>query len=109
MSSQAPTIIDLKTSFLRSQVLALSQPFRISPETLDRVTSAEENALRQKTIDAALAKANALLRKHNKRVYGPQALRHVSEQIDQLYWRAGDQTMIVAGGEDWGEKGADYR
>lgn len=32
---------------------------------------------------------NRLLRRHNKSVYSSLAIRHVTEQIDKLYWDSG--------------------
>jgi hypothetical protein len=107
MANSAPTVIDLKLSFLRSQILLLSQPIRPSSHILTTI-SAEENALRQKSIDEALYKLNGLLKQHNKLSYGPQALRHVAEQVDRLYWSAGERG-IEGGGEEWVERGADLR
>jgi hypothetical protein len=106
MTTNAPTIIDLKTTFLRAQILSLSQPLRPSP-SFQSTISAEENNLRQKAIDEALHKLNGLLKKHNKLSYGPQAQRHVAEQVDRLYWNAGERRVNVA--EEWAEKGVDYR
>ena len=40
--------------------------------------------------------------------YGPQAQRHVAEQVDRLYWNAGERS-IVGDVEDWMRRGADYR
>lgn len=107
MESSDPTIIDLKSSFLRAQIFALSQPLRPSQEWQDSI-SEEENTLRQRAIDEALFKLNTILKQHNKISYPPQAQRHVAEQIDQLYWAAGDRDVNV-NGEEWSEKGADYR
>ena len=107
MTTSAPTIIDLKTSFLRSQIILLSQPLQPSPNFYTQI-SAEENALRQKNIDEALYKLNGLLKKHNKVSYGPQALRHVAEQVDRLYWNTGERGVKVPG-EEWAERGADLR
>lgn len=103
-----PTIIDLKSSFLRTQILQLSQPLRPSPSTLSTITESE-NALRQKAIDDALRKANSLLKKHNKLVYGPQATRHVAEQIDRLYWGNEDSEGWMGEVEEWCAKGVDLR
>lgn len=105
--ANAPTIIDLKISFLRAQILALSKPLRPSPD-FETSISDEENALRQKSIDDALAKLNGLLRKHNKVAYGPQAQRHVAEQVDRLYWARGERG-VTAGVEEWAARGSDYR
>ena len=103
----APTIIDLKKHFLRTQILQLSQPLRPSQDFLASNTSAAETALRAKAIDDALHKLNAQLKKHNKLAYGPQATRHVAEQIDRLYWNAGERG-VDGGGEEWCERGVDY-
>ncbi|TVY31531.1 hypothetical protein LSUB1_G008967, partial [Lachnellula subtilissima] len=107
MTSNTPTIIDLKTSFLRTQIQTLSQPLRPSSSPLQET---EENApLRQRAIDDALLKLNAQLKKHNKLAYGPQAMRHVAEQIDRLYWNAGERTVVGDVGEEWAERGCDFR
>ncbi|ESZ91888.1 hypothetical protein SBOR_7718 [Sclerotinia borealis F-4128] len=107
MESNEPTIIDLKSSFLRAQILALSQPLRPSQDWQASIPE-EENTLRQRAIDEALFKLNTILKQHNKISYPPQAQRHVAEQIDQLYWAAGERDVNV-NGEEWSEKGADYR
>lgn len=107
MESSDSTIIDLKSSFLRAQIFALSQPLQPSREWQDSV-SEEDNTLRQRAIDEALFKLNTILKQHNKISYPPQAQRHVAEQIDQLYWAAGERDVNV-NGEEWNEKGADYR
>ncbi len=96
-----PTILDLKLSFLRSQIQALSQPLSIPP---NYEPASEENALRQISIDAALLKLNEAIKKHSKLVYSSQAQRHVAEQIDKLYWQAGDRDVDTGEGL---ERGAD--
>jgi hypothetical protein len=108
MATSAPTIIDLKLQFLTSQILALSSPVSPSTAFLNSNSSAEETALRQKSIDDALHKLNWLLKKHNRLAYGPQAKRHVAEQVDRLYWLAGERG-VHGGGEEWAERGVDYR
>lgn len=110
MTSSAPTIIDLKTSFLRAQILSLSQPLKPSASFTQSNVSAEENALRQRSIDETLYKLNGLLKKHNKLSYGPQAQRHVAEQVDRLYWNAGERGVTALGlGEEWAERGSEFR
>jgi hypothetical protein len=109
MATNAPTIIDLKASFLRAQILALSQPFRPSADFVASNSSDEDNALRQKNIDDALYKLNGMLKSHNRLAYGPQAQRHVAEQVDKLYWNAGERGVATTGvGEEWAERGSDY-
>jgi len=108
MASSAPTIIDLKLQFLTSQILALSTPLSPSSAFVSSNSSAEENTLRQRSIDDALHKLNGLLKKHNRLAYGPQAKRHVAEQVDRLYWVAGERG-VHGSGEEWVERGVDYR
>lgn len=109
MAASAPTIIDLKISFLRAQILSLSQPLRPSAKFTETNSFIEENALQQKNIDEALYKLNGILKKHNKLSYAPQAQRHVAEQVDRLYWNAGERGVNVIGaGEEWSAKGSDY-
>jgi hypothetical protein len=96
-----PTILDLKLSFLRSQIQALSQPLNL-PSNYQ--PASEENALRQTAIDAALLKLNEAIKKHSKLVYSSQAQRHLAEQIDRLYWQAGEQDVDIGDGL---ERGAD--
>ncbi|KAG4031956.1 hypothetical protein MFRU_008g03060 [Monilinia fructicola] len=107
MTSNEPTVIDLKSSFLRAQIFALSQPLQPSQDWQASIAE-EENTLRQRAIDEALFKLNTILKQHNKVSYPPQAQRHVAEQIDQLYWAAGERDVNV-NGEEWSEKSADYR
>jgi hypothetical protein len=96
-----PTILDLKLAFLRSQIQALSQPLSVPP---NYHPASNENALRQVSIDAALLKLNEAIKKHSKLVYSGQAQRHVAEQIDRLYWQAGEQDVDTREGF---ERGAD--
>lgn len=111
MTSTNPTIIDLKTTFLRSQILLLSATLRPSSTfTTNNASLPADVALREKAVDEALYKLNTQLKRHNKLVYGPQATRHVAEQVDALYW--GERgTNTRAGGvgdeEAWRERGSD--
>ncbi|RDW82907.1 hypothetical protein BP5796_04398 [Coleophoma crateriformis] len=111
-STSAPTIIDLKTSFLRSQILTLSKPLKPSPAWEASYTSAreveEEHLPRRRAVDESIQKVNASLKQHNRLAFPPQAQRHVAEQIDKLYWRAGEREREF-GCEAWAERGVDYR
>ena len=51
---------------------------------------------------------NSLAREHHKTVYSSQAVRHVAEQIDALYWASGERAVRVADDEAL-ERGTDYR
>ncbi|KAK2625624.1 hypothetical protein QTJ16_004936 [Diplocarpon rosae] len=102
-----PTILERKTAFLRAQILALAQPLRPSPAFAASNASAGEDALRQRAIDEALCQLNSRLKRHVRLAYGPQAQRHVAEQIDTLYWNAGERGGRL--GDEWAERGSDYR
>ncbi|CAG8949278.1 hypothetical protein HYFRA_00004903 [Hymenoscyphus fraxineus] len=90
-----PSIPHLKTTFLRTQITTLSTPLRPSSTFLTNNTT-KDTPLPQRAIDDAVQKLNILLRKHNKLAYGPQATRHVAEQIDRLYWAAAERGVVVA-------------
>ncbi|KAK0668985.1 kinetochore complex Fta4 of Sim4 subunit, or CENP-50-domain-containing protein [Cercophora samala] len=75
-----PTIITLKTTFLTSQTRALSHPLHPT-----RAWQAANDELPDKQVNDAIAKLNNRVLQHSKRVYAPQATRHVAEQIEALY------------------------
>ncbi len=101
MSEPTPTIIDLKLAFLRTQIQALSAPTRIPPSYRPN-----DQPIRQKAINDALFELNAKIQQHSKLVYSNQAQRHVAEQIDALYWMAGDR-HVNGGADERLEIGAD--
>ncbi|KAL2148712.1 hypothetical protein VTH82DRAFT_1859 [Thermothelomyces myriococcoides] len=107
MAPTPPTVLSLKQSFLTAQTRLLSQPLAPSRSWLSRNTGSSNNnnnnnnnddeddggdgdgpPLPEKVVDDALFKLNHRLQQHARRVYPPQATRHVAEQIDQLYWNA---------------------
>lgn len=90
MASTPPTIVSLKQSFLTTQTRLLSQPLAPTRAWSSHNSTQEDNALSEKAIDDALFKLNHRLHQHSRRVYAPQATRHVAEQIDQLYWNAAE-------------------
>jgi len=49
------------------------------------------------------------LKKHNKLAYGPQATRHVAEQIDRLYWGNKEGEGWTGELEEWCVRGVDLR
>ena len=85
----APTVIDLKLAFLRSQIQALTAPVRI-PQSY---RPSADQPIRQKAIDDALYQLNAKIQEHSRLVYSSLAQRHVAEQIDALYWMAGERDV----------------
>lgn len=89
-ATPAPTILDLKLAFLRSQIQALSAPLRIP---VNYQPPDEDQAIRQRSIDDALFQLNARIQEHAKLVYSAPAQRHVAEQLDALYWMAGERDV----------------
>ena len=127
----ADTVISLKESFLRTQVRLLSQRLQPSRNWRDRAPVPEQGELKEKVVQEVLHKrmhafhtnenihwngianvftrtVNTIARNHKRAVYSSQALRHVAEQIDALYWAsaAPDRESEVDGGEIL-EKGVD--
>ncbi|PSR97054.1 kinetochore Sim4 complex subunit Fta4 [Coniella lustricola] len=140
------TIKALKQDFLNAQTRLLSQPPAPSQawrrahdnggsnENENEADGAmnpqqQQQKLSEKAIDDALFRLNHTLQQHAKRVYPPQATRHVAEQIEQLYLDAGELRMQaergdggsrngeedgdgvgldVEGGNAWRAQGADY-
>ncbi|KAF3760756.1 hypothetical protein M406DRAFT_358330 [Cryphonectria parasitica EP155] len=119
-----PTILTLKQDFLTAQTRLLAQPLQPSrawrrANTNNESAGGDENErLTERAVDDALQRLNHTLQQHARRVYPPQATRHVAEQIDGLYLAAGDARHRAEGegegengegGEDvWRMQGADY-
>ncbi|KAI1455608.1 kinetochore Sim4 complex subunit Fta4 [Annulohypoxylon moriforme] len=101
-----PTILAHKSSFLTAQTLQLSQS--LSPSAAWRASNAQvaEGGLPDRLVDEVLYRANHALLQHARRVYAPQASRHVAEQIEALYLEAaeravrGNGTGVGGGGEE---------
>ncbi|KAK3900411.1 kinetochore Sim4 complex subunit Fta4 [Staphylotrichum tortipilum] len=106
MAPTPPTIVSLKQSFLTTQTRLLSQPltpsraWHASNTTPHQEDNANNTPLPPKAVDDALFKLNHRLHQHARRVYAPQATRHVAEQIDQLYWNAAEAATRGDEGEE---------
>jgi hypothetical protein len=87
-----PTVLSLKQSFLLDQTRLLSRNPAPSRTWL-AANIAADSPLSQKAIDDALYRVSHILQQHARRVYAPQATRHVAEQIDRLYWDAAERTL----------------
>ncbi|KAF2084631.1 hypothetical protein K490DRAFT_7924, partial [Saccharata proteae CBS 121410] len=81
MASNSNTVIALKTNFLRTQIRTLSQP--LEPK------QPGPGELPESKVKDAVKEVNRRMRRHNRIVYPSVAIRHVAEQIDNLYWQAG--------------------
>ncbi|KAL7623539.1 hypothetical protein AAE478_007222 [Parahypoxylon ruwenzoriense] len=97
-----PTILAHKSSFLTAQTLQLSQA--LAPSAAWRASNshsqpshdgeaAEGDKLPDRAVDEALYRVNHALQQHARRVYAPQASRHVAEQIEMLYHEAAERAV----------------
>lgn len=104
-TTSVPTILSLKQNFLTTQTRLLSQAPEPSRAWRRRNTdnSADGGLVPEKALNDALYRLNHTIQQHARRVYAPQATRHVAEQIDRLYLNVGESPR---GGE--GEAG-DHR
>ncbi|XXH03296.1 beta-glucosidase [Hypoxylon texense] len=101
-----PTILAHKSSFLTAQTLQLSQA--LAPSAAWRESNSSRAAegggggggggLSDRVVDEALYRANHALQQHARRVYAPQASRHVAEQIEALYLEAAEKAVRGDGG-----------
>ncbi|RKU46640.1 hypothetical protein DL546_007797 [Coniochaeta pulveracea] len=87
MADPPPTILQLKQTFLTNQTRLLSQPLAPS-HSWRAANSNSDHPLPDKAVDEALFRLNQTLAQHSRRVHPPQAIRHVAEQLDTLYWNA---------------------
>ncbi|CAK7234899.1 hypothetical protein SCUCBS95973_009089 [Sporothrix curviconia] len=128
-----PTVIALKQAFLElatrqlAQQLAPSRAWQRKNDlregghgigaAINAVTATDGSGedtgrrLPPKIVDDVLARVNQLLLLHARRVHPPAAVRHVAEQLDQLYQTVGDQLATAAPNESSNEaldRGLDY-
>ncbi|KAI9866097.1 MAG: hypothetical protein M1813_001658 [Trichoglossum hirsutum] len=102
------TIISLKKRFIASQVRLLNGPLRPSRDWQENAPRTEHGDLNEHIVGEALYRLNNLARHHNKTAYSSHAQRHVAEQIEALYWSAGevDRAIMV---DDALDRGVDLR
>ena len=106
MAPAPPTVVTLKQDFLSAQTRLLSQP--LGPSRAWRTANENhEEGLPEKAVDDALFKLNHRLQQHARRVYPPNATRHVAEQIDQLYWNAAVAAKEGRAGDSGDDDGND--
>jgi hypothetical protein len=89
MASEAPpqpasTIVARKTVFLKNAINKLETPFFLSDELL------KQSEISPSVLDVVMQEVNRRSRRHNNSVYDMLAVRTVAEQIDALYWEAGE-------------------
>ncbi|PKS07479.1 hypothetical protein jhhlp_006083 [Lomentospora prolificans] len=99
-----PTIIAKKLSFLTHQTRLLTTPDPLPTRAWRRSNASSESPLPQRAVDDALAKLTQVLRQHARRVYPPQAARHVAEQVERLYWEDAERKAEGIGGDGIGRE-----
>lgn len=88
----APTITSVKQTFVAAQTNILSQP--VAPSRAWRASNdASEHALPNRIVEDAVASLSRTIQQHSRRVYAPQANRHVAEQISHVYSRDAERRM----------------
>lgn len=117
MAPPTPSVLTLKQNFLAAQTRLLSQPLQPS-RAWRRSNEAADNdehnqRISEKAVDDALFRLNQTLQQHTKRVYPPQAMRQIAEQIDQLYLATGERPVDDDADDDpdedaWRLVGADF-
>ncbi|KAF4592229.1 kinetochore protein fta4 [Ophiocordyceps camponoti-floridani] len=81
-----PTVPSLKLNFLSTQISILSRP--PAPSSSWRAANdAADQPLSNRAVDDALQALGQAVQRHCRRVYAPQASRHVAEQISNVYAR----------------------
>ncbi|KAL6890472.1 kinetochore Sim4 complex subunit Fta4 [Trichoderma evansii] len=88
----APTITSVKQTFVAAQTNILSQP--VAPSRAWRAANdASEHPLPNRIVEDSVASLNRTIQQHSRRVYAPQANRHVAEQISHVYSRDAERRM----------------
>ncbi|KAK2865171.1 hypothetical protein FQN49_003844 [Arthroderma sp. PD_2] len=81
------TISEIKLGFLRDQVRVLSTPLDPSPDWREYGPLVEDD-IGDKVVNEVLQKLNTILKQHSRAVFSTQAIHHVSQQIERLYWNS---------------------
>ena len=105
-----PSVFAAKSSFLSSQVRQLGVLPRPPPHWRDNLPPADEHGdLSDLVLHQVFYKLSLVARKHHNFVYSVQALRHIAEQVDALYWEAaegndegdvGEESAVLRAGVD---------
>ncbi|KAH7121936.1 putative kinetochore protein fta4, partial [Dactylonectria estremocensis] len=83
-NASAPTVPALKQSFLSIQTTLLAQPLAPS-RAWQAANDASDSPLPPRAVDDALFALNHAIQRHCRRVYAPQASRHIAEQVNDVY------------------------
>lgn len=102
--AHAPTIISKKLAFLTAQTRLLTTPDPLPSRSWTRANASSEHAVPRRAVDEALARLAQVTRQHARRVYPPQAARHVAEQVERLYWEEAGRGSEGVGGDGIGRE-----
>ncbi|PFH55278.1 hypothetical protein XA68_10200 [Ophiocordyceps unilateralis] len=98
-SAPPPTVSSLKLAFLAAQTTVLSRP--PAPSNSWRAANdAADQPLPARAVDDALLALGQLIQQHCRRVYAPQASRHVADQISNVYAREAERRVAAQGEAD---------
>lgn len=130
------SIYDLKKGFLSSQLRILNGPLEPPLDWQERIPEGEDGDLPEAVVDQVLYKrrqlsiiclcsqlptseknrtyhntflVNIVAKKHQRLVYSAQALRHVAEQIDDLYWKNNNNLEGSTRDDDALRRGVDLK
>ncbi|RDA95595.1 hypothetical protein CP533_1179 [Ophiocordyceps camponoti-saundersi (nom. inval.)] len=99
MATAPPTVSSLKLGFLSSQTSALSRPPAPS-RSWQAANEAADQPLPARAVDEALIALGQAIQQHCRRVYAPQASRHVADQISDVYAREAERRVAAQGEVD---------
>ena len=102
--SHAPTVISKKLAFLASQTRLLTAPEPLPSRAWTRANAHSDHPLPQRAVDDALLRLAQVTKQHARRVYPPQAARHVAEQVERLYWDEAEKGREGVGGAGVGRE-----
>ncbi|KJZ72501.1 hypothetical protein HIM_08170 [Hirsutella minnesotensis 3608] len=98
-STPTPTIPSLKQAFLAAQVNLLAHALSPSQSWRDS-NDASEHPIPASVLEDVVFALNQTIQQHCRRVYAPQASRHVAEQISNAYSREAERKIDAEGQVD---------
>ncbi|KAG0638014.1 kinetochore Sim4 complex subunit Fta4 [Tuber brumale] len=103
------SIYDIKKGFLSSQLRVLNGTLNPKAGWQDKLPEGEHGDLSEGVLNQVLYKLNVVAKRHQKLVYSSQALRHVAEQIDDLYQKKDDSVEGITQEDDVLRRGANLK
>ncbi|RCI12098.1 hypothetical protein L249_0559 [Ophiocordyceps polyrhachis-furcata BCC 54312] len=94
-----PTVSSLKLDFLSSQASALARPSTAPSQSWLAAHEASDQPLPGRAVGDAIIFVGIAIQQHSRRVYHPQANRHVADQISDVYAREAERRVAAAQAE----------